>query len=60
MGEYFGGPLFEEGLLVGADLLHVNLIETGVNVLAYLVEMALRIRIADDGVTHRIPDSARA
>jgi hypothetical protein len=40
VGEYFGGPVLEEGLLIGADLLHVDLIETGVNVLAYQVEMA--------------------
>lgn len=60
MGSSSPGPVLEEELLVGIDLLHVDLIETGVNLLAYLVEMALRIRIAEDGVTHRIPDSATA
>jgi hypothetical protein len=53
-GEYFGGPALEEELLVGADLLHIDLIETDVNILAYPVEMALWIRTADDGVAHHL------
>lgn len=52
--EYFGGPGLKEGLLLRADLLHVDLIEPASMYSPTQVERALRIRTADDGVIHHL------
>src|SRR4051794_29041606 len=48
LGQHVLGPPAEEGLVVGADLLHVHLVDTGFDVLAHPLDVRLGVVPADD------------